>query len=95
MRCGGQQVVGEAFLKPVVNPKAGWMLSSISVLDITDFQRTGRKRSQESEFHLKPIKCGETRTDGFFWSFWDGGESMSDILPLTPVGVPTFRILQQ
>lgn len=82
-------------LKPVVNPEGGRVLSSVSVLDITDFQRTGRKLSQESEFHMKPRKCGETRTDGCFWNFWDGGESMNDNLPFTPIGVLTFWILQQ
>lgn len=43
MRCGGQQVVGEALLKPVVNPKAGWMLSSVSVLDNHRFPEDWKK----------------------------------------------------
>lgn len=45
-----------------MNPKGEWMWSSVSVLDNTDFQRTGRKSSQRAELPLptKPRKCGDT-----------------------------------
>ena len=45
-----------------MNPKGEWMLSSVSVLGITDFQRIGRKLSQRAELPLpmKPRKCGGT-----------------------------------
>lgn len=47
-----QQFIAEPLLKPLVNPKGEWMWSSVSVLDNTDFQRTGRKSSQRAGLPL-------------------------------------------
>ena len=92
LRAAGQ---GRSFAQASCEPRGRAGVEFCQCAGYHRFPEDWKKAEPESEFHMKPRKCGETRTDGCFWNFWDGGESMNDNLPFTPIGVLTFWILQQ